>query len=138
MVFVFLPEKQTPIRLFWTSTPLGVGPISLAMREIDASETVEFTTSMLELNGFTTVGLAIMFDIDVRGGNVGIAVKTGVVTSEPLVRELPIVGPGNNGSRVWPLVVTGPVRIDRVESVGRLEVTTVAAGRTTSSTLAQS
>ena len=101
--------------LVCTTTLLGVAPISLAALAIDTRDAVEFAISVLELNGFTTVGLPIIFDIEVRGGNVGIAVNTGVVTSVPLVGELLAVGPGKNESRLWSLVVTGPVRVDSVE-----------------------
>lgn len=75
--------------------------------------------------------------MDERGENVGVVESDDGACVPPLVEDVLLDGPGKNVRKLWPGVVTGPVRVGRLEAVGREDVMGEAEGRVLSSTLAQ-
>lgn len=149
-ILVRFLETQTPTLVVWIATLLLAAPRLLVALEAPVVDAVESVSPIFDVKGLTIVGVAITLDTDgsmgvetiVKDGRVG-ASELGVSITLPvieasLVESILVTGPGEPVSRLWPGVVTGPVRVGRIVVEGRAAVLRLAEGRTSILAFAQS
>ena len=137
LVLLFITQTPILVVVVCTATLSPAPPESLAALLIGTTGAVISAADVVELNGLAMVGLEMISGIDERGKNAGVGAPTGACVVPPLVEELLADGAGKTVRRLWPGVVTGPVRVGRLDAVGREDVMGEAEGRVLSSTLAQ-